>query len=329
MTVAKRGSDPDFAQQNSGSDPLFAGSGTGRLLTVTDEQTGEFGEVSVTLAEKTGLVNADLSVGANVTSAVALQANANLSSPGVKLHGAGFIISADEAIGLGLGQIPGLEKLIHAYRNGRDLADTPRNVNVIDAFGLSADQLRSQFPAAYQWLLERVKPERVAKGTSKDGAGYASLWWLFGKPRQEMRKQLAGLPRYIATVVTAKHRTFQFLDASILADDALICIASTDAFHLGVLSSRLHAEWALATGSTLEDRPRYIKTSCFETFPFPAEDTGLTPALRDRIASLAEQIDHHRKKVLGLLPSTANHAQAPDTPGRGGGGGGGVGGGSN
>jgi len=90
MTVAKRGSDPDFAQQNSGSDPLFAGSGTGRLLTVTDEQTGEFGEVSVTLAERTGLVNADLSVGANVTSAVSLQANANLSSPGAGHAGAGI-----------------------------------------------------------------------------------------------------------------------------------------------------------------------------------------------------------------------------------------------
>jgi len=90
MTVAKRGSDPDFAQQNSGSDPLFAGSCTGRLLNVSNEQTGEFGEVSVTLAEKTGRVNADLSVGANVTSAVSLQANANLSSPGAGHAGAGI-----------------------------------------------------------------------------------------------------------------------------------------------------------------------------------------------------------------------------------------------
>lgn len=35
-------------------------------------------------------------------------------------------------------------------------------------------------------------------------------------------------------------------------------------------------------------------------------------------ASLAEQIDHHRKKVLRLLPSNANHSQVPDTPGPGG-----------
>lgn len=41
--------------------------------------------------------------------------------------------------------------------------------------------------------------------------------------------------------------------------------------------------------------PRYQTTTCFETFPFPADDTGLTPALAERIRSLAEQIDAHRK----------------------------------
>ena len=173
---------------------------------------------------------------------------------------------------------------------------------VIDAFGLSAEQLRTQHPAVYQWLAERVKPERDAKGSTKDGAAYARLWWLHGKPRQEMRKQLAGLTRYIATVETAKHRTFQFLDASILPDNKLIAIALDEAFSLGVLSSQLHIDWALATGSWLGvgNDPVYVKSRCFETFPFPDEDTGLTAPLRERIAQLAEQIDQHRKRVLGI-----------------------------
>jgi hypothetical protein len=70
---------------------------------------------------------------------------------------------------------------------------------------------------------------------------------------------------------------------------------------LGVLSSSVHEAWALAQGGTLEDRPRYNKSRCFETFPFPDDDTGLTPALRHTIGTLAEQIDTHRKRVLGLL----------------------------
>jgi hypothetical protein len=36
----------------------------------------------------------------------------------------------------------------------------------------------------------------------------------------------AGLPRYIATVETAKHRAFQFLGANIAPDNMLVCIAS-------------------------------------------------------------------------------------------------------
>jgi len=283
---------------------LAPGAGEGLLLTVTDEQAGEYGEVAVTLRERAGLVHADLSVGANVAATQALQAMAGISSPGVKLHGAGFIVTPEEAeallpppLGEGGG---GGQRLIRHYRNGRDLTDKPRGVMVIDAFGMDAEALRGQYPTVYQWLAERVKPERDAKGNSKDGAGYAKLWWLHGKPRQEMRKQLAGLPRYIATVETAKHRTFQFLDASILPDNKLVAIALDDALHLGVLSSQPHVNWALATGSWLGvgNDPVYVKSRCFETFPFPDEDTGLTPPLRARIAQLAEQIDQHRKRVL-------------------------------
>lgn len=276
------------------------GVGGGQLLTVTDERPGEHGEVTVELAERTDLIHADLSAGANVAAAQTLRAMSGVSSPGVKLHGAGFIITPKKVAEWNNPAI------VRNYRNGRDLTSKPRGSMVIDAFGLTAEELRTQHPGVYQWLLERVKPERDAKGTSKDGAGYAKLWWLHGKPRQEMRKQLAGLPRYIATVETSKHRTFQFLDAGILPDNMLIAIAVDDAYTLGVLSSQLHIDWALATGSRLGigNDPRYNKSRCFETFPFPDDDTGLTQPLRERIATLAEQIDAHRKRVLA--PESGN-----------------------
>ncbi len=269
-----------------------AANGQGRLLSVTAEQTGEFGEVSVTLAEAAGVIHADLSVGANVAAAGALLANENLSNRGVQLFGGGFMVTPKEAASLGLGTVPELERHIRDYRNGRDLTDAPRGVKVIDLYGLTAEQARQQFPALYQRLLERVKPER----DQNNRASYRDNWWIHGEPRKVLRKQLAGLPRYIATVETAKHRTFQFLDASILPDNMLIAIASNDPFHLGVLSSRVHEAWALAQGGTLEDRPRYNKSRCFETFPFPDENTGLTSELRQRIAALAEQIDAQRKR---------------------------------
>jgi hypothetical protein len=266
----------------------------GRLLTVAGEQPGEHGEVQVDLMQSQGLIHADLSIGANVASAVALRANSDLSNRGVQLFGSGFIVTPDEAAALGLGSVPGLEKHVCQYRNGRDITSTPRGVLVIDMFGLGADDVRTRYPAAYQWLLERVKPER----DQNNREGRRKNWWLFGETNPRLRRQLNGLPRYIATVETAKHRTFQFLDATILPDNMLVAVASDDALLLGVLSSRLHAAWAWASGGSLGmyvGNVRYNKTRCFETFPFPGADTGLTPDLTAHIRNLAEQIDAHRK----------------------------------
>ena len=274
----------------------------GRLLQVRDEFSSEQNqdEIEVNLQEQQGRLFADLKTGANVAGACPLLACLGLSSPGVKLHGSGFIVTPDDAVNIGLGTMPNLENHIRAYRNGRDLAQSPRGVMVIDLFGLTIKQVREQYPAVYQHLLERVKPERDSKGTTKDGAGYAALWWLFGKPRQELRKQLANLPRYIATVETTKHRTFQFLSPEILPDNMLINIASADAINLGILSSRLHVVWALAAGGRLGvgNDPRYNKTRCFETFPFP----DASPEQQAQIRDLAERLDTHRKRQQAKHP---------------------------
>ncbi|MCB1989492.1 MAG: class I SAM-dependent DNA methyltransferase, partial [Burkholderiaceae bacterium] len=268
---------------------LAADASEGLVLTVTDERPGEHGEITVALTETTGLVHADLTVGANVAAAKKLAANAGLSVNGMMRAGEGFLVTTAQAEALGLSKTPGLNKHILDFRNGRDLTDAPRGVKVIDAFGLTAEQLREQFPAVYQWLLERVKPDR----DQNNRARLREQWWVFAEPRKTLRAALKNLERYIATVETTKHRVFQFLPTSVLPEHKLVAIALDDAFSLGILSSQLHVCWALATGGTLEDRPVYSKSTCFDTFPFPDEDTGLTPQLRERIAHLAEQIDHH------------------------------------
>ena len=268
--------------------------GAGALLTSAAEMPGGDGAIDVTLVSKRGVIHADLTRGANVAAAGPLRSNSNISSPGVKLHGAGFIVTPEQATQLGFGRIQGLERHIREYRNGRDLTDQPRNVRVIDLFGLTVEEVRQRFPEVYQWVLERVKPEREAKGQTKDGAGYARYWWLHGKPRTELRPVLAALSRYVVTGETAKHRTFQFLPSTILPDNMLIAIGLDDAYFLGVLSSRIHVTWALAAGGRLGvgNDPRYNKSRCFETFPFP----DAKPELKVRIRDLAEQLDAHRKR---------------------------------
>jgi hypothetical protein len=241
-----------------------AGEHPGELLETTEEQTQGDGSAKVTLVSKLGRINGNLTLGANVTETKPLQANAGLSSPGVKLHGSGFIVTPDQAKSLGLGTLPELERHIRPYRNGKDITDEPRGVMVIDLFGLQAEEVRHRLPAIYQRVLTTVRPERE----QNNRASYRDNWWVFGEPRREIRPALLGLPRFIVTPVTSKHRFFCFLDSSILPDDALIAVAVAEAFFLGVLSSRIHVVYALAAGGTLEDRPRYNKSRCFDPFPF-------------------------------------------------------------
>lgn len=289
------GTAPDGAAVRISMTVGQAGTLEGLLQKVASEWPDETGEAQVRLDGKTGKIQADLTIGANVVGAGPLRANENLSSRGVQLIGGGFMVTPDEAREkLGLGRVAGLERHVRLYRNGKDLTATPRDVKVIDLFGLSLEEVRTRLPETYQWVLERVKPER----DQNNRAAYRENWWIHGEPRGNFRPALDGLSRYIATVETSKHRFFVLLDKEILPDNMLVNFAFDDAYYLGVLSSRTHVVWALAAGGTLEDRPRYNKTRCFEPFPFP----DASEPQKAEIRRIAEALDAHRKERQALHP---------------------------
>ncbi len=278
-----------------------AGQGDGVLGIVTGETGGKDGVPEVALVTRAGRINADLTIGSDVKAAKPLRANERIASPGMKLHGAGFIVSPTQAQALGLGKVAGLEKHIRRYLNGRDLQQRSRGAMVIDLFGLTEDQVRRRFGAVWQHLHQTVKPQRGAiADNGPDAAQYAREWWLFGKPRPDLRPAINGLARYIATVETAKHRVFTFLPCEMIPDNKLIVIGSDDAVLLGVLQSRHHVAWMLAQGNWLGvgNDPVYAKTQCFDPFPFPDPP----PSLRAEIANIAEELDAHRKTRMAAHP---------------------------
>jgi hypothetical protein len=262
---------------------------------VTREVASADGEAEVELQYQNGDINSDFTVGANVVSAGKLKAGEGISSMGMLLAGSGFIITHEKAKDLGLGIITNVSNHIHPYKNGRDLMQDPRGSMVIDLFGLTESDLIEQVPTIYQHVREYVWPERKLNNR----AHMREKWWVFAEPRQGLRKALNGLPRFIATPETAKHRVFQFLSAEVMPDNKLVSIALDDAYFLGVLSSKAHITWALAAGGTLEDRPVYNKTRCFDPFPFPAA----TAEQQARIRELAEQLDAHRKRQQTQHPT--------------------------
>ncbi|WP_263841666.1 class I SAM-dependent DNA methyltransferase [Salinibacter sp.] len=264
----------------------------GTLQTVTREEQSKGLHWDVELDEQTGNILPDLTIGADVTGAEPLEANEDLANRGVCLFGKGFEVSLAKARELGLGEVDGLENHIRRYRNGRDLTQKSRDQMVIDLYGLEKEEVRERFPAVYQHVKEHVKPEREENNRE----WRRKHWWLFGEPNPKLRDMLEDLDRFIATPETAKHRFFQFLDATILPDNALVNIALDDAYHLGVLSSRLHVVWSLAAGGRLGvgNDPRYFKTQCFDPFPFPAATESQKATIRD----LGAQLDAHRNERL-------------------------------
>ncbi len=267
-----------------------AGTFDGRLLRVVDESGAP---ESITFTGSIGTIGSALKVGADVTRAAPLISNSAISSMGFALYGDGFILDPDEAETLRKTGDVQSRKLIKPYRNGRDLTARPRGVYVIDAFGYDESALKLAAPAIYQHLLLRVKPVRDANRRPS----IKENWWIFGWPRPEIRKAISGLNRYIVTVETTKHRVFQFIDSETAPDNMLICIALDSTYYLGILSSRYHVAWALASGARLGvgDDPRYSKSRCFDPFPFPADVPKL---LRERIGAEAEALDALRKRVL-------------------------------
>jgi|TARA_B100001057_G_scaffold263350_1_gene263552 hypothetical protein len=273
------------------------GTQPGSLNRIVSEMKSESETRKVDIASVTGKIFSDLTIGADVASALPLTANLGLTFPGIEPHGKAFVVSPDEARELGLGKRSGLESHIRPYLNGRDLTGKPRNALVIDLFGLEIDDVKLRFPEVYQWVKERIKPER----DHNPRPSRRDKWWIFGEPCPKFRAALPPLSRYIATVKTAKHRTFQYVSSDTLPDSKLIACTLDQPEILGVLSSRVHTCWATAAGSALGvgNDPTYVKTKSFEAFSFPALDEAAVA----QIGKLATRVDAHRKDQLTEHPS--------------------------
>ena len=270
-----------------------AGKTAGLLRIVTKETPLNDGEFSIEVQESSGLITPSLTIGIDVPAAPALRANRGMSCVGYQLTGRGFRV--EQAKAKILDPNFGTTKArIRPMLTGSDITQNTSDAYAIDLYGLTADDLRKQYPAIYQWVYDTVKPER---DQNRDTFSREN-WWVFARPRPDFRPALQGCIRGITTSLTAKHRTFIFVDATDICDSTTVMFALPDALHFGILSSLVHVSWSFAAGGRLGvgNDSRYNKSLCFDSFPFPDESTGLTPELTNKIRSLAEQIDTHRKR---------------------------------
>ncbi|MEI8045562.1 MAG: type IIL restriction-modification enzyme MmeI, partial [Verrucomicrobiota bacterium] len=273
----------------------ISGAHLGELASVISERPQEDGSGLVTLSSKAGKIQADLTVGAEVSQAAKLKANEGICFQGMNLVGEGFRVTPEAVKALGLDpEAP--PPVIRRYQKGRELVQGGESGLVIDCFGLTEDQLRDRYPRVYQHLLTHVKPER----DQNNRASRRKNWWLFGEPVGKLRSALAGLRRYIATLETSKFKPFVFIEGPVVPDHKLYAIASDDALVLGILNSRVHNVWALSAGGYLGvgNDPTWTNTTTFLPFPFPVCGEQVASLVRD----IAERLDAHRKRVQAERP---------------------------
>ena len=126
-------------------------------------------------------------------------------------------------------------------------------------------------PVAADWpellaiVEEEVKPERLAQNDK----GAKEKWWQFIRPRPELHAAIEGLDRVLVRSLTSKNFCFSFLPTGVTYDQTLIVFPDSTFSAFSFLQARPHEVWANFFGPSLEDRPRYTPSDCFETFPFP------------------------------------------------------------
>jgi type II restriction/modification system DNA methylase subunit YeeA len=196
--------------------------------------------------------------------------------------------------------------VLFRWMNGTDVVGRDRDFWIVD-FGTDRGETDAcLYELPFEHVRREVKPlrERNRRGHR------AERWWLHGELARNFRLSVGDLSRYIVTPRVAKHRLFVWMHSGVLPDSRLFAIARDDDATFGILHSRFHEAWSLATCSWHGDgdeggRPTYNAQAVFETFPFPE---GLTPNIpasaytedprAQRIAAAARRLDELRNNWL-------------------------------
>ncbi len=258
-------------------------------------------------------INADLTSRCDVTQKKTLKENRGLCFMGTTKVGA---FDIDSSVAIRLLTLPNPNgrpnsDVLRPFRNGSDLVRECSDRWIID-FGVGTPHDRAAlWEAPYQYLVEHVKSQREKNNRRTR----AEKWWLLGETLPAFREAILSQTRYLATPRVAKHRIFVWLDSVVLPDSKVIAFALSESVFSGLLQSRIHETWTLATCGWhgIGNDATYNPSLCFETFPLPecvcatgsphpdplrAPTEGWSGEGTERIAATAKELDELRNRWL-------------------------------
>lgn len=292
---------------NAWSDEPWVNDGAAVRVSLICFERSEFESKATLDGKPVSGINSDLteagSTSANATSAHPLRENSGVAFSGISKKGL-FDVDGDTArqwlVAAGNPNRRGNEDVVFPWINGLDVTRRPRDYWIVN-FGELNEADASCYAMPFQHVVYRVKPQREKSSSRAEKRD----WWLLARRAPNMFEAISGMDRFIVTPEVSKHRVFQWAAPPVVPDKNLVVIARDDSVSLGILHSRFHEVWALRTGTSLEDRPRYTSTTTFRTFPFP---DGLTPNLRSTsyTNSLATEIRDACDHLIEMRSSWLN-----------------------
>ncbi|PMY73088.1 MULTISPECIES: Eco57I restriction-modification methylase domain-containing protein [unclassified Pseudomonas] len=219
-----------------------------------------------------------------------LKANEGIAYQGSIVLGMGFVLSHGEAQSM-LDADPKNSEVIFPYLNGEDLNSDPdqRPSRFVINFWDWPEERAQLYRLPYEWIVEKVKPERQRLNEKGDFALRRPLperWWQYADKRPALYHSIgrghcfeqhprmwdevqAPLEGVIVCSLVQNYLKFSLVPNSQVFAHKLGVFASTDPFFLGVLSSTFHQVWARKTSSTMRVDINYSPSDSFETFPLP------------------------------------------------------------
>ena len=153
---------------------------------------------------------------------------------------------------------------------------------------------------------ELVKPER----DKLNRAIRRRCWWRFAELSKGLYIAITGLPHVLVNSRVSKFFGWFLAPAGWIYNERLTVVASSATAQFALQQSSFHEAWMLVYGSTLETRPMYTPSDCFETFPFPeSQDTS-------QLAGVGHEYHSHRERVcLGRSIGLTNAYNLVHDPG--------------
>lgn len=239
-----------------------------------------------------------------------LAANAAKCFLGFKPYGQGFVLSPNERDDFVRTDERNATP-IRPYVNGEEINTSPTQSfgRYVIHFGAISLREAEEWPQLLRVVREKVKPER----DKNNRENYRRLWWQFGELRPGLQHALRLTKRCLVSSRVTKHLVFAFQPSERIFSEAIYVFVFEDYAHFGVLQSRIHETWARLLSSSMRNDLRYAASDCFETFPFPKDETLIPSSPVERAGkALYETRACFMADTEEGLTKTYNALKAPD-----------------